>query len=321
MGKKEKVLIIKTGYSEFLEEEKDSRIASYGDILRTTPLLHLYKNSHVTWVTDIKAFPLLEGNPYIDKLLRYDFTTALQLTSEEFDIVINLEKIPGICALSDKIRARKSRYGFTFNTQTGAAEALDKASNALTIGANPDLKKQNEKVLHEILFEMVGEQFKGEECILGYKPKTEEIYDVGLNITVGPKWPTKLWPRENWDILEKILRENGFKVSRQDSEENRQKKVLENLEAYMDWINSNKIIVSCDTLGLHLGIALKKRVLGLFGPTPHKEVHFHDRGKAIIPEPYLYCMPCFMERCGRGINCMQSISPEIVFKEIKKLIE
>lgn len=317
----EKVLIIKTGYSEFLEEEKNSRIASYGDILRTTPLLHLYKDCHITWVTDIKAFPLLEGNPYINKLLRYDFTTALQLASEEFDIVINLEKVPGICALSDKIRARKSRYGFTFNTQTGTAEALNKASEALAIGANPDLKKQNEKIFHEILFDMVGERFKGEDCILGYKPKTYETYDVGLNITVGPKWPTKLWPSKNWDILEKMLKEEGFKVSRQDSEENKQKKILENLEVYMDWINSNKIIVSGDTLGLHLGIALKKKVFGLFGPTPHKEIHFHGRGKAIIPEPYLYCMPCFKGECERGMDCMENISPERVFHEIKKSLE
>lgn len=321
MEKREKILIIKTGYSEFLEEEKDSRIASYGDILLTTPLLHLYKDSHVTWVTDIKAFPLLEGNPYIDKLLRYDFTTALQLASEEFDIVINLEKVPGICALSDKIRARKSRYGFTFNTQTGNAEALDKASNALAIGAHPDLKKQNEKIFHELLFEMVGKRFNGEECILGYQPKSKEIYDVGLNTTVGPKWPTKLWPTRNWDILEKMLRESGFRISRQDNEENKQKKVLENLEAYIDWINSNRIIVSCDTLGLHLGIALKKKVLGLFGPTHYKEVHFHGRGKAIIPQPSPNCTPCFRGECEREKNCMEYISPEKIYEEIKELIK
>ena len=196
MKKREKILIIKTGYSEILEQTKDSRLVSLGDVLRITPLLHLYKNDDVVWLTDMKAFPLLENNPYINRLLRYDFTTAFQLLSEEFDRVINLEKVPGICALSDKIRARKSRYGFTFNTQTGKVEALDRASETLNISDDSYLKKTNQKIFHELLFEIVGEEWKQEGYILGYQPKSEEVYDVGLNTTVGPKWPTKLWPKK-----------------------------------------------------------------------------------------------------------------------------
>ena len=99
---KRKILIFKTGYSEVLDKKSNSRRTSFGDILRTTVLLHKFKNDHVTWVTDKSAFPLLVDNPYINRLLPYDFTTALQLENEEFDTIINLEKIPGICALSDK---------------------------------------------------------------------------------------------------------------------------------------------------------------------------------------------------------------------------
>jgi len=318
MEKKEKVLIIKTGYSEFLESEKNSRKISYGDVLRVTPLLHLYKNDHITWVTDRKAFPLLERNPYIDRLLDYDLTTTLQLESEEFDIIINLEKVPGICALSDKIRARKARYGFTFNTQTGRAEALDKAIEALAISSNPELKKANNKVYMEHLFEMVGREWKKEELILGYQPKSEEIYDIGLNVYVGEKWPTKLWSKGYWDKLEEILKENGFKVSRQDKQG---PEVLENLYGYIDWINSCKLIISGDSLGMHLGIALRKKVLGLFGPTPHKEVYFHGRGKAILPELPPNCMPCFKSVCERGRNCMEDISVEGVYEEAKLLLK
>lgn len=318
---KEKVLIIKTGYSEFLEEEKDSRITSYGDILRTTALLHIYKNDHVTWVTDKRAFPLLEGNPYIDKLLGYDFTTAFQLISEEFDRVINLEKVPGICALSDRIHTRKSRYGFTFNTQTGNVEALDGASKALAIGTNSTLKRQNKKIFHELLFEMLGKKWKKEEFMLGYQSKSEEVYDVGLNTTIGPKWPTKRWLGEYWNTLEELLLKEGFKVTRQDSKENKKKGILHNLEKYIDWINSSRIIVSSDTLGLHLGIVLKKKVLGLFGPSPSREVYFYGRGKAIFPEPIPDCLPCFKNRCERGKNCMEDISPEKVYEEVKTLNE
>jgi len=40
---KRKVLIIKIGFSETLDG-KVSRIPSYGDIIRTTPLLHLFRD-------------------------------------------------------------------------------------------------------------------------------------------------------------------------------------------------------------------------------------------------------------------------------------
>jgi len=305
-----KTLIIKTGHTESLDKENNLRITSLGDVLRTTPLLHLYKDDHVTWVTEPSAFPLLEGNPYISCLLPYDFTTALQLESEEFDRVINLEKVPGICALADKIKNRKIRYGFTFNTQTGGVEAYDKAGEIFTVSNQREHKLQNEKSIQKLLFEMVGEQWNGEDYVLGYKPETEETYDIGMNNFVGTKWPVKAWPMENWDRLEKLFERDGKSVVRQDKAgEN----VLQSLYGYMDWINSCKTLITNDSLGLHIALALKKNVIGLFGPTPHKEFEFYNHGEVILPEPSPQCMPCFERECARGRNCMEDITVEKVY--------
>jgi len=309
------VLIIKTGYSEILDDRNNSRRVSFGDVLRATALLNLYKNDEVTWVADITAFPLLEPNSLIHKLLPYDFTTVLQLESEEFDKVINLEKVPGICALSDKIRARRSRYGFTFNSQTGNAEAYNGAFDVLAVGADPVLKKRNSRTVLDLLFEMVGEKWNGEEYVLGYKPKTCEVYDVALNTQVGKKWPTKAWPIENWNRLEEMLAKDGLRVTMQ---HNQQEDVLSDMYRYMDWINSAKTIVSNDSLGLHIGIALKKQVYGLFGPTPDKELYFYGRGKSILPDNCPECLPCFLPKCHEKILCINLITPEKVYDEIKK---
>ncbi len=314
--KEYKVLILKVGYSETLDGEDNSRNVSLGDVFRTTPLLHLYEKEHITWVTDSKALPLLEDNPLIDRLLPYDFTTILQLESEEFDIVINLEKVPGICAFADKIKAWK-KFGFRFNTRTGKAEAYDNASELLTMTGDLTLKKQNSKSAQEILFNVVGEQWRGEEYILGYKPKTQEKWDVGFNILVGQKWPTKSWPIENWEKLERLLKEKGFIVTRQD---NHSKEILTNLKSYIDWLNSCKVIVSNDSLGMHLSIALKKQVIGLFGPTSWREVYFYGRGKAIYPDILSNCIPCFNKNCERGRNCMGDISVEKVYDELNKIL-
>ena len=119
---KEKVLIIKLGYSETLDGEI-GMITSLGDVLRSTVLLHLYKNAHVTWLLDEKAFPLLRGNQFIHRILPYDLTSVLQLRLERFDTVINLEKVPGLCAFSDTVNAWR-RYGFRFDPEHGVAPCL-----------------------------------------------------------------------------------------------------------------------------------------------------------------------------------------------------
>ena len=313
-----KVLVIKTGYSEILEGKNNSRRVSLGDVLRTTPLLHIYKDDHVTWVADLEAFPLLEGNPLIDRLIHYDFTSTFQLMAEEFDIVINLEKIPGICALADKIKARRNRFGFSFNSQTGEAEAYDKAYEVLAVSSSQSAKKENKRTAQELLFEMVGEKWNGEEYSLGYSPKSITSFDIGLNTQVGPKWPSKAWSKRNWDIIEERLVNKGFKVTRQDKQP---LEVLNNLYAYMDWINSSRTIVSIDSLGLHLGIAMKKNVVGLFGPTPSPEVCFYGRGEPIISETDCELLPCFKSKCINEKNCMDSTNPDKVFETIKKLIK
>lgn len=313
--KKEKVLIIKTGYAEIFDGYHTLRVVSLGDVLRITPLLHLYKDCDITWVTDKKAFPLLEGNSYIRRLLDLDFLTVKQLEKERFDTLINLEKDPGICAIADNINAWK-KFGFRFDSEKGEAEAYDKAYEVLAL-VSKSIKKENKRTSQELLFQLVGKNWNGEEYILGYRPETQEKYDIGLNTLVGPKWPTKTWPTKNWDIVEEYLKNQGLNVSRQDRED---KEILTNLNKYMDWINSCKLIVSNDSLGLHLAIALKKKVLGLFGPTSHNEFYFYGRGKAILPEINYPCMPCFESECIREKSCVEEIHSETVINEIKALI-
>jgi len=312
-----KILIIKTGHSEILDDRTNSRIVSLGDVLRTTPLLHLYKEESVTWLTDPNAIPLLANNSLIGRVLPYDLTTVLQLQSEEFDTVVNLEKVPGICALADSIRARRSRFGFTFNSQTGEAEAYDKAYVAFAVGSNLSTKKENGRTVQQHIFEMVGAEWEAEEYSLGYLPKSIGEYDVALNTRIGPKWPTKAWPKKHWDKLEKILEESGIKVTRQDKQN---VSVLTDLYSYMDWICSADVVVSNDSLGLHLGIAMKKKIIGLFGSSPHREMHFYGLGEAILAAGEYDCRPCMGQSCFSGKNCIESIDPMGVAEKIGKYL-
>ncbi len=304
----EKVLIIKLGYSETLDKEI-SATTSLGDVLRTTVMLHYFKNDEISWLVDEKAYPLLEGNPYIKRILIYNLETVLQLQRERFDTVVNLEKVAGICALAESINAWK-RFGFRFDEYRGVAQSYNGAEKVLSLSLDLDKKKKSKKYWQEALAEMIKKRWrKREEYILGYKPKSKVIYDIGFNVTVGEKWKNKAWPKEHWQELEKLLKDK-YSLSWQ--------KGLDNLYEYMDWVNSCRLIVTNDSLGMHLAIALKKKVIVFFGPSSSKEVYLYGRGTIFLPKVNYRCIPCLKSECFQDKHCMYFIKPKDVKKEIDK---
>ncbi|MFC1807253.1 glycosyltransferase family 9 protein [Candidatus Omnitrophota bacterium] len=305
-----KVLIIKLGYSETLDKEI-STTTSLGDVLRTTVILNFFKDDDVSWLVDKRAVPLLEGNPYIQRVLVYNLETVLQLQRERFDTVINLEKVPGICALADSINAWR-RFGFRFDESKGCAQSYDGATKVLSLSLHLDEKRKNKKYWQEALVEMIGKRWKKEEYVLGYKPKSKIAYDIGFNWATGKKWKNKAWPKEHWQTLESIMDDN-YSVAWQ--------KGLDNLYDYMDWINSCRVVVTNDSLGMHLAIALKKKVIVLFGPGSSKEIYLYNRGNIILPKVDYKCIPCLKSECHRKVLCMHFINPSVVKTQIYRLIK
>jgi heptosyltransferase-2 len=305
-----KVLIIKLGYSETLDKEI-SATASLGDVLRTTVILNFLKHDEVSWLVDKRAAPLLEGNPYIRRLLIYNLETALQLQRERFDTVINLEKVPGICALADSVDAWR-RFGFRFDESRGQAQSYDGAEKVLSLSLHLDEKRRSKRYWQEALADIIGRKWNGQEYILGYRPKSKVIYDIGLNWATGGKWSNKSWPQEYWQRLEGLLKDR-HSISWQEG--------LDNLYEYIEWVNSCKLIITNDSLGMHLGLALKKKTLVLFGPSSSKEVYLYHRGKALLPKVNYSCIPCLRRECFQKIHCMRSIKPHDVARQARKMLK
>ncbi|MBF0409945.1 MAG: glycosyltransferase family 9 protein [Candidatus Riflebacteria bacterium] len=310
MNQKHKVLIIKVGYSETLEHEI-STATSYGDVIRSTVLLNLYKDEHVTWLVDEKAFPILKNNPLIHRILIYNLTNVLQLQSEHFDTVINLEKVPGLCALADSIKAWR-RYGFRFDVREGLAEAYDGTHIVLSICQDIEKKRKRKASWQEGLFEMVGAEWKKQKYVFSYSPTSSEKYDIGFNYQVGNKWPLKAWPDVYWKELEKLI-SSKYTVSWQEG--------LNSMEDYFEWISNCRLVVTNDSFGMHLAIALNKKIVALFGPTHYCENYFYGLGIKMFPQNFS-CekFPCYDKKCAYfDDSCMRLIKPEDVLREITRL--
>ena len=74
---------------------------------------------------------MLKGDKFIDRLLPWDMFVPFQIMREKFDILINLEKIAGVCALSDMIDAWV-KYGFRFDSVKGTYHAYEKGLNFIS---------------------------------------------------------------------------------------------------------------------------------------------------------------------------------------------
>lgn len=307
---RKRVLIIKPGYSETLDPDS-SGVISLGDILRTTVILHLFPSDHyhVTWLVDQKGIPLLKGNSHIHRLLSITPFTPHLLLSEWFDIVVNFEKEPGICAVSDRIPAWR-RYGFRLDPQSHSAVAYDYSDEALSFATDSTAKREKAKSWSEVLYEMLGHKYTGQPYLLGYHPQSEIRYDVGLNHLIGKKFPLKRWPEAQWKNLYDKL-SSQYSVCWQQGDND--------IEDYIEWIASCRVLVTNDSLGLHIALALGKTAVALFGPTVATEVNDEHLTKVTPPLDW-DCIPCMKETCQKAEPCMAHISVESVYETIRRLL-
>ena len=227
-------------------------------------------------------------------------------SKEDEQFVINLEKDPGICSMADSIPAWR-RYGFRFDAQRGNVSSYEHALEAMRIVTDPEFKCSQAKSWSELLFDMLGADYQGQPYVLGYAPKEKKPkYDIGLNYRAGKKFPLKLWPKANWEDLEKRLA-GDFSVRWQPAVDD-----VENIESYFEWVASCRVLVTQDSLGLHLALGFGRKTVGLFGPTHPHEIFDVPELVKLAPAPGLECLGCSDSVCARGTPCINSITVDAV---------
>jgi ADP-heptose:LPS heptosyltransferase len=328
------------------------KLAAIGDVLRTTPLLsglkRAYPQSHITWVVDREALPLLKNNPHIDRLLPFDFPSVLPLESETFDLVIGLEKEVRGAALASKVQAAEKR-GFALGPE-GSVYPVNRASEyAFLLGLSDDLKfHRNQKTYPELIFEAAELDYQKDEYLLFLSPEDRAFAEtfakrvglkkgdtvVGFNTGAGDVFANKAWTLEGYrqliaglkpDKKIRLLLLGGPK------ERERNRKILGKMKGavidagcdntlgqFAALVNLCDLVVTGDTTALHLAIGLKKKALAIFGPTCAQEIELYGRGETIISP--LSCAPCYRRSCSVVPNCMEAISADQVMRRIRALL-
>lgn len=324
---KERVLIIKLG--------------AIGDVIRTTPLLRkikeVYPSSEVWWLTHTpEILPL----SFVDRPLPFNLCSLLTIENTSYDIVYNLDKEKEACALLEQVQA-KEKKGFGLDIFGECRPLNEMAAYRWLIGIFDDLSHQNKKTYQEQIFSICGFEFNGEDYVVennlnspfaSYLDHKRMV--IGICTGAGSRWQYKKWHLDGFKELIQLLkmRHPEFEIILLGGpEEDRLNRYLHSifstdvkyfgtmsLPEYIALLDLCTIILTGDTLPLHLGIGLKKKVVAYFGPTPFSEIEPYGRVKFVHAD--LPCLGCFKQECNFPVNCMNSITPEQMLQAIEELI-
>lgn len=323
-----------------------------GDVLRTTSILPAVKRafpeSRITWLTKTNATDIFIGNHLVDEVLAVENPYTLpKLLSQTFDLVLHPDANPVSSAYAKIIPAKEKR-GFTLD-EKGKVQTLNKeAVEWFEMGAFDQLKKANKKTYQEIIHTLLKLNYSNDEIILNlteeekhYQQKffnENKLYRfkfiIGLNTGGSRRWKYKKW---RLDGFKKLINELGknpqvgvllfggeIEIELINELKSFSDRLIDtgtnnSLRQFFSLVDLVDILITGDTLALHVATGLKKKVICLFGPTSSAEIEDYGRIVKILPD--MDCLVCYKQDCDFVPNCMDKITSEMVLEKIKSLIK
>jgi heptosyltransferase-2 len=159
----------------------------------------------------------------------------------------------------------------------------------------------------------------------------KEITTIGLNVGVGTKWPSKGWPAKRWQEMIETLNSKNYQLLLLGGQDEKdlmaglysKYKFLINtgynnsLVEFAAIVNLCDMLITADTLALHIGTALNKKIIALFGPTSNSEIDLFGRGKKVTAPDDCRCY--YNRHCSEKVSCMEKITSGIVMKAISEI--
>ena len=327
-------------------------VARTTTILR--PLHAKYDPCHITWLVHPLAEEMLRGNPLIDAVLPYQPESLEPLRVQRFDLVLSLDKTPRATAVAMWSNAPE-KLGFGLSEFGTVFPLNPEAEYAFQLGLDDELKfKRNRKTYQEVLFEAIRLPYAKEEYEIEIDERDRLHADalfkqwkvapldvvVGLNLGGGSAFANKMWNALcATAFLDALLKELPCKVLLFGAE--RERATIEQVLAarpparrsgedpnvlstgtgntirqFQALLARCAVVVTGDSLGMHLAIAEKRPVVALFGPTCAQEIELYGRGEVITAASH--CAPCYRPECARNPSCMQVIGPGPVVAAVKR---
>jgi heptosyltransferase II len=325
-------------------------LGAIGAVVRSTSLLGLikkkYPSSLITWVTDSPSDQLLRNHPQVDRVLTTSGSDLLCLSALEFDVGFVVDKSLKASGVLKHTKV-DMLFGFVADEKTGAIHPVNGSAQELwEIGLNNQKKFfENKKTEQHLMAEALElgpwnkqEYFlplSNEEKKLSADRKLKwqkKWYQpvIGFNTGCSSQIPYKKWTVEFHRKVILKLNQEGFSNlvllgGPEDQERNQQisrdlpveqSPTNLGLRDGLASVDACDMVISGDSLGMHLAIARKKYVLAWFGPTCAHEIELYGRGEALISP--VKCGPCWKRNCQNELMCYDQISIDAVLMAVQK---
>jgi ADP-heptose:LPS heptosyltransferase len=341
--KREGALCECSHYEQVVERVLIVKLDAMGDVLRTTALLPPLAKAHpraaVTWITKPESVPLLGRNPYITEVLVLGADAIAQLSVRAFDRVINLDAGKTSAALASLARAPR-KDGF-FLDERGIVQATNPAAQAwMEAGLFDDIKRQGTQTYQDRMAEILGlagaphayvfeladdERQRARTHLLSLGVDLERPI-IGLNTGAGGRWPLKQWREDGYiDLVTRLAAQTDaqFVLLGGPGEVERNERLKAGtpvkmfdpgcdnpIRHFAGLLSLCDVVITGDTLAMHLALALKRRAVVLFGPTSAPEIELYGLGEKVVPD--MGCLSCYKNSCDFVPNCMDLISTDMV---------
>lgn len=326
-------------------------LGALGAVVRSTSWLKAlkrkYPKSMVTWVTEAPAHQLLKFHPAIDRVLTTSESDLLQLGAFEFECAFVVDKAAKAVGVLHHTRVEKI-YGFKCHPVNGAIIPATAAAEELwELGLDNHQKFfVNKKPETQLMVEALElGPYKKEDYWLPLTAQEAQLcqsrytdwigkngkkWILGLNTGCSSVIPyKKLTVEFHRQLIDRIFSvfddvEIVLLGGPEDTERNIQiaqgKNVISSatqsgLRDGLVSVAACDVVVTGDSLGMHMAISQQKQVIAWFGPTCAQEIELYDRGFKILTKSP--CSPCWKRTCEKSIMCYDQVSLEEIINALK----
>ena len=189
----------------------------------------------------------------------------------------------------------------------------------------------NQRTAPDLLAEALGFEHQRDEYRLeGFSPSKKKKRSVGFNTGCGPGWPFKKLSEERTSaVIQRVFEKTHEPVLLLGgpAEKAVHERLVHELGDAVEPTPLNDgvlagaaeldrcdVVLSGDSLGMHMAIALRKHVVAWFGVTSPQEIDLYGRGIKVLAD--VGCAPCWQPQCHQDVPSSERMSPDVLAEAV-----
>ncbi len=326
--------------------------SSLGDVVQALPVLRLlrchFPGAEIYWWLDANLRDLLEGDPDLTGIIPFprqalgSLRQSLELWRSvrwmrraAFDWVIDLQALArsGLMAwlanghltvgLDDSREGARAFYDLAVARPSPLTHAVEWYLRVLDVLG----------VARDRPFEWLPARTAAAAAVHAkWQPQSERW----VVLQPGARWLNKRWPAEFFvELVRRVAEEfpeTRFVILGSQSDAPLGNQIIQaapagsldltgvtTLSEMIEWIRLSTLMVTNDTGPMHVGAALGKPVVALFGPTEPKRTGPYGQLDRVV-QKRLPCAPCMKDYCTyeKPLECLRGIAPATVLNRVRE---